>query len=112
LNDEGKFLPFGAPLIGLTTPSIDCATPFRQACLPDIPGQMLTRGELRQNLSPLSPRADVDCYLDLAREKQLSITHIFETHIHADLVRGARELCARVEIAKIFVSHEGGALRI
>ena len=55
------------------------------------------------------PRADVDCYLQLAREKQVAITHIFETHIHADLVSGARELCARVETAKIFVSHEGGA---
>ena len=55
------------------------------------------------------PRPDVDCYLKLAREKQVSITHIFETHIHADLVSGARELCARVESAKVFVSHEGGA---
>ncbi|MFT5470959.1 MAG: hydroxyacylglutathione hydrolase [Verrucomicrobiales bacterium] len=55
------------------------------------------------------PRPDVECYLQLAREKQVSITHIFETHIHADLVSGARELCARVESAKIFVSHEGGA---
>jgi hydroxyacylglutathione hydrolase len=55
------------------------------------------------------PRPDVDCYLQLARGKQLSITHIFETHIHADLVSGARELCARVGTAKIFVSHEGGA---
>ena len=57
----------------------------------------------------IDPRADVDCYLKLAREKQVSITHIFETHIHADLVSGARELCARVESAKIYVSHEGGA---
>ncbi|MEX2607632.1 MAG: rhodanese-like domain-containing protein [Kiritimatiellia bacterium] len=55
------------------------------------------------------PRADVDVYLELARAKKLSITHIFETHIHADLVSGARELAARVGTAKIFVSHEGGA---
>lgn len=55
------------------------------------------------------PRADVDCYLELAREKRLAITHIFETHIHADLVSGARELCTRVGTAKIFVSQEGGA---
>jgi hydroxyacylglutathione hydrolase len=55
------------------------------------------------------PRVDVDCYLQLAREKQVSITHIFETHIHADLVSGARELCARVGSARIFLSHEGGA---
>ena len=54
-------------------------------------------------------RPDVECYIKLAREKQVSITHIFETHIHADLVSGARELCARVGTAKIFVSHEGGA---
>lgn len=57
----------------------------------------------------IDPRADVDCYLELAREKRVSITHIFETHIHADLVSGARELCERVQSAKIFLSHEGGA---
>lgn len=55
------------------------------------------------------PRPDVECYLEIARENEVSITHIFETHIHADLVSGARELCARVQTAKIFVSHEGGA---
>ena len=57
----------------------------------------------------IDPRADVDCYLRLARENQVSITHIFETHIHVDFVSGSRELCARVETAKIYVSHEGGA---
>src|SRR5213596_1807205 len=55
------------------------------------------------------PRPDVDVYVDMAREAKLSVTHIFETHIHADLVSGSRELCARLESAKIFVSHEGGA---
>ena len=55
------------------------------------------------------PRADVDIYLGLARGRNVAITHIFETHIHADLVSGARELCSRVESARIYVSHEGGA---
>jgi hydroxyacylglutathione hydrolase len=55
------------------------------------------------------PRADVDVYIDMAREVGVAITHIFETHIHADLVSGSRELCARLESAKIFASHEGGA---
>src|SRR5438067_9013984 len=55
------------------------------------------------------PRPDCDIYIDMAREAGLAITHIFETHIHADLVSGSRELCARLESAKIFVSHEGGA---
>jgi hydroxyacylglutathione hydrolase len=55
------------------------------------------------------PRVDVDCYLHLAQKKHVSITHIFETHIHVDFVSGARELCARVESAKIYLSQEGGA---
>ncbi len=55
------------------------------------------------------PTPDVDKYIELAREKNVSITHVFETHIHADLISGARELCAQVDLAKIYVSHEAGA---
>jgi len=55
------------------------------------------------------PTPDVEKYIDLARAKDVSITHIFETHIHADLMSGARELCARVDSAKIYVSHAAGA---
>src|SRR4029077_19280583 len=55
------------------------------------------------------PRPDVDVYLEMARDEKLSITHSFEPHIHAGLVSGSRELCARVDSAKIFVSSEGGA---
>jgi hydroxyacylglutathione hydrolase len=55
------------------------------------------------------PRSDVEVYIDMAREAKVAITHIFETHIHADLVSGSRELCARLDSAKIYVSHEGGA---
>ena len=57
----------------------------------------------------IDPRADVDVYVDLANRRKLSITHIFETHIHADLVSGARELADRVQTAEICVSTEGGA---
>lgn len=55
------------------------------------------------------PVPDVEKYLALARDKKVSITHIFETHIHADFMSGARELCSRVASAKIYVSHEGDA---
>ena len=55
------------------------------------------------------PTVDVEKYLLMAREKKVSITHIFETHIHADLVSGSRELCARLQSAKIYASHEGDA---
>lgn len=56
------------------------------------------------------PCADVERYLTLAREQQLAITHIFETHIHADLISGARELQHRLAgKADIYLSAEGGA---
>ncbi|MFN2476411.1 MAG: rhodanese-like domain-containing protein [Chthoniobacterales bacterium] len=55
------------------------------------------------------PTPDVDKYVELAREKNVSITHIFETHIHADLMSGSRELCARVDSAEIYGSGEEGA---
>lgn len=55
------------------------------------------------------PRADVDIYVDIARDASVAITHIFETHIHADLVSGSRELRARAESARIFNSSEAGA---
>lgn len=58
----------------------------------------------------VDPRPDVEIYLELARAKGVAVTHIFETHIHADLVSGARELCSRVGTAKIYASHEGGAV--
>ena len=55
------------------------------------------------------PRADCDVYIEAAREAGVAITHIFETHIHADLVSGSRELCARLDSARIYASGEGGA---
>lgn len=57
----------------------------------------------------IDPRADVDIYLQLARKHKVSITHVFETHIHADLVSGARELAAQSGTAKVYASVEGGA---
>src|ERR687888_2197805 len=55
------------------------------------------------------PRADCDVYIEAARHAGVVITHIFETHIHADLMSGSRELWARLETAKIYASGEGGA---
>ena len=57
----------------------------------------------------IDPRSDVEIYLELAKKRKVSITHIFETHIHADLVSGSRELAERVKTAKICVSVEGRA---
>lgn len=57
----------------------------------------------------IDPRPDVDIYIQAAREEGLAITHVFETHIHADFMSGARELAARVGNARLCVSGEGGA---
>ena len=46
----------------------------------------------------IDPRPDVEIYLELSRKNGVSITHIFETHIHADLVSGSRELADRTGI--------------
>lgn len=57
----------------------------------------------------VDPRPNVDIYLQLGRQHGVSITHIFETHIHADFMSGSRELAARLGSAKIYASGEGGA---
>jgi hydroxyacylglutathione hydrolase len=57
----------------------------------------------------IDPRPDVDAYLAIARRHSVSITHVFETHIHADFMSGARELAQRLGSARLCVSAEGGA---
>lgn len=55
----------------------------------------------------IDPLRDPAPYLDVARAEGLRITHVTETHIHADFVSGARELCAATG-AQLFLSAEGG----
>ena len=43
----------------------------------------------------VDPKRDVQAYIDLARKNGMEITHIFETHIHADHVSGNQELKSR-----------------
>jgi hydroxyacylglutathione hydrolase len=50
---------------------------------------------------------DVQQYIDAAAAEKLSITHVTETHIHADYVSGSRELAKRTG-ATLFLSAEGG----
>ncbi len=50
----------------------------------------------------VDPQRDVDIYLKAAQEHQLKISHIFETHLHADFVSGHSELAARTG-AKIYI---------
>ncbi|MBS4035565.1 MAG: MBL fold metallo-hydrolase [Ignavibacterium sp.] len=56
----------------------------------------------------IDPKRDIDTYLEIAEQESLTITHITETHIHADFLSGTRELAASTG-AKVFLSDEGGA---
>lgn len=44
----------------------------------------------------IDPTRDVDDFLDYANQHGLRISHILETHVHADFVSGAKELKARL----------------
>jgi len=55
----------------------------------------------------IDPKRDVDTYLEIAEQNKMQITHIAETHIHADFLSGSRELAALTG-AKLYLSDEGG----
>ncbi len=55
----------------------------------------------------IDAQRDMDVYLKIAEQNNLKITHIAETHIHADFLAGSRELAA-VTGAKLYLSDEGG----
>jgi hydroxyacylglutathione hydrolase len=55
----------------------------------------------------IDPARDISPYLQAARDEDLRITHIAETHIHADFVSGSRELAAATG-AILYLSAMGG----
>jgi hydroxyacylglutathione hydrolase len=55
----------------------------------------------------VDPNRDVEQYVDAAQREGLKVTHVTETHIHADFVSGTREL-ARRSGAVPHLSAEGG----
>ena len=54
----------------------------------------------------VDPNRDVEQYVAAAEAEGLRITHITETHIHADFVSGVRELAARTG-GTLYLSDEG-----
>ena len=55
----------------------------------------------------VDPLRDIAPYLQVAASEGLRITHVTETHIHADFVSGARELASATG-AQLFLSADGG----
>lgn len=56
----------------------------------------------------VDPQRDVEVYLEAARQNNLRIAHIIESHLHADFVSGHGELAARTG-AKIYLGARAGA---
>ena len=54
----------------------------------------------------IDPLRDIEPYLAPARDEDLRITHVTETHIHADFLSGARDL-VRQTGARLLLSAEG-----
>src|SRR5262249_3707612 len=55
----------------------------------------------------IDPLRDVDRYVEAAAAAGVSISHVFETHVHNDFVTGSRELAARTG-ARIVASAAAG----
>ncbi len=55
----------------------------------------------------IDPNRDIEQYLAAVAAEGLRLTHVTETHIHADFLSGARELAARAR-ARLLLSDEGG----
>ncbi len=56
----------------------------------------------------IDPVRDVQTYLGRTAREGLRVTHVTETHIHADYLSGSRELAARTG-AQLLLSDEGNA---
>src|SRR6478672_13200470 len=67
---------------------------------------MIACDETRQAIV-VDPNRDIDKYVSLAKAEKLKITHVTETHIHADYVSGARVLAEQTG-AQLLLSGEGG----
>lgn len=71
-------------------------------------GSYLIGCQVTKEAIVIDAKRDIDTYLEIAKQNNLNITHITETHIHADFLCGSRELAA-VTGAKMYLSDEGGA---
>jgi hydroxyacylglutathione hydrolase len=56
----------------------------------------------------IDPQRDVDLYIEFAKQNNLKIQHIIETHLHADFVSGHHELAERTG-ARIYLGEDAHA---
>ena len=58
----------------------------------------------------VDPRRDIDVYLALAKARGFRITHVLETHVHADFASGACELAAATGAELAVSAYDRGEL--
>ena len=83
---------------------------FKQRFIPGLAiYSYMVADERTKQCAVVDPTRDVDYYLNVAKTEGLHITHILETHVHADFVSGSRELKERLGgEAQIHASAMGG----
>jgi len=83
---------------------------FHQRFIPGLAiASYMVGDEKVKQVAVIDPSRDVDEYVRIAKDEGLRITHILETHVHADYVSGSAELKARLDGApKVVVSGMGG----
>ncbi len=58
----------------------------------------------------VDPRRDIDVYLRFAERRGVRISHVLETHIHADFASGARELSEATGAELLLSAYDEGEL--
>lgn len=71
---------------------------FHQRFVPGLAALSYMVGdEKAKEVAIIDPTRDVDEYVEIAKREGLRITHVLETHVHADFVSGSAELKARLD---------------
>lgn len=94
----------GMPVIMLRAGESMYFEQFYLGCLAHASYMLASEGEA----VVIDPQRDVEIYLEAAKKQDVSIRHIFETHLHADFVSGHKELAARTG-ATIYMGDDAGA---
>ena len=58
----------------------------------------------------IDPRRDIDVYIQAARAMGMKITHILETHLHADFISGHIDLAAQT--GAVIYAPKAGTVRV
>ncbi len=70
---------------------------FHQRFVPGLAiASYIVGDEKSKQAAVIDPTRDVEPYVELTQKEGLNITHVLETHVHADYVSGAVELKARL----------------